>query len=105
MTTAEALPFFDADRIREAVPMADLLDAVEAAYRDVAAGRDRSPLRSHVELADGSLLLMPGVREGGAGASVKLVTVMPGNPQRGLPTIHATGRSTCARPSSCAWGW
>ena len=74
---------------REAVPMADLLDAVEAAYRDVAAGRDRSPLRSHVELADGSLLLMPGVREGGAGASVKLVTVMPGNPQRGLPTIHA----------------
>ena len=69
--------------------MADLLDAVEAAYRDVAAGRDRSPLRSHVELADGSLLLMPGVREGGSGASVKLVTVMPGNAARGLPTIQA----------------
>ena len=70
--------------------MADLLDAVEAAYRDVAAGRDRSPLRSHVELAEGALLLMPGVREGGAGASVKLVTVMPRNAQRGLPTIHAS---------------
>lgn len=69
--------------------MADLLDAVEAAYRDVAAGRDRSPLRSHVELPNGALLLMPGVREGGAGATVKLVTVMPRNAERGLPTIHA----------------
>jgi ornithine cyclodeaminase/alanine dehydrogenase-like protein (mu-crystallin family) len=33
---------------------------------------------------------MPGVREGGAGASVKLVTVMPNNPARGLPTVQAT---------------
>jgi ornithine cyclodeaminase/alanine dehydrogenase-like protein (mu-crystallin family) len=32
---------------------------------------------------------MPGLREGGAGASVKLVTVMAGNAARGLPTIHA----------------
>jgi len=89
MTTPGSLPFLDGDRIRQAVPMAELLDAVEAAYRDVAAGRDRSPLRTHVELADGALLLMPGARDGGAGASVKLVTVMPHNAERGLPTIHA----------------
>jgi ornithine cyclodeaminase/alanine dehydrogenase-like protein (mu-crystallin family) len=89
MTNA-APPFFDADAIRRAVGVPELLDAVEAAYRDVVAGRDRSPLRSHVPLgADGSLLLMPGVRDGGAGATVKLVTVMPGNAARGLPTIHA----------------
>lgn len=87
--TTPALPFLDADAIRGAVPIADLLDAVEAAFRDVAAGRDRSPLRSHVELGEGSLLLMPGVREGGAGASVKLVTVMPQNAQLGLPTVQA----------------
>lgn len=87
--TTNALPFLDRDTILRSVEIADLLDAVEAAYRDVAAGRDRSPIRSHVELADGSLLLMPGVREGGAGATVKLVTVMPGNAARQLPTIHA----------------
>ncbi|MEO5987086.1 MAG: ornithine cyclodeaminase [Candidatus Limnocylindria bacterium] len=89
MTTPDALPFLSGDRIRSSVPMSDLLDAVDAAYRDVAAGRDRSPLRSHVALGDGSLLLMPGVRVRGEGASVKLVTVMPGNAERGLPTIHA----------------
>jgi ornithine cyclodeaminase len=71
------------------MPIADLLDAVEEAYRDVAAGRDRSPLRSHVQLDAGDLLLMPGVRAGGVGASVKLVTIVPGNAERGLPTLHA----------------
>lgn len=97
-----ALPFLDADAIRAAVGIGEMLDAVEAAYRDVAAGRDRSPLRSRVELPDGDLLLMPGVREGASGTSVKLVTVTPDNAARGLPTIQAvvvwfdaeTGRPT-----------
>ncbi len=100
--TTDALPFLDGDAIRAAVPIGAMLDAVEAAYRDVAAGRDRSPLRSRVALDDGDLLLMPGVRSGGRGATVKLVTVMPDNPGRGLPTVQAlvvwldaaTGRPT-----------
>jgi ornithine cyclodeaminase len=83
------MPFFDADAVAGAVSMGELLDAVEGAYRDVAAGRDRSPARSRVALGDGDLLLMPGLRDGSSGASVKLVTVMPSNVARGLPTIHA----------------
>jgi len=83
------IPYLDADAIRAGVPIADMLDAVETAYRDVAAGRDRSPIRSRVELPNGDLLLMPGVRVDSAGASVKLVTVTPRNAERGLPTIHA----------------
>jgi ornithine cyclodeaminase len=79
----------DADQLSAAAPMPQLLDAIEAAYRDVAGGRDRSPIRSRIPMAAGDLLLMPGLRDGGAGASVKLVTVMPGNAARGLPTIHA----------------
>lgn len=82
-------PFLDADAIRGAVSIGDLIDAVDEAYRDVVAGRDRSPLRAHVPLDDGDLLLMPGVRAGGTGASVKLVTVMPGNAARGRPTVQA----------------
>lgn len=87
--TSDAIPFIDPDAIRAAVPVGELLDAVEGAYRDVAAGRDRSPLRSSVPMGGGDLLLMPGVREGGDGVSVKLVTVMPGNADRGLPTLQA----------------
>lgn len=83
------MELIDAASLRELVPMDRLLDAVEAAYRDVAAGRDHSPLRQHVELPDGGLLVvMPAVREGGSGAAVKLVTWVPGNPDRGLPTIQ-----------------
>jgi ornithine cyclodeaminase/alanine dehydrogenase-like protein (mu-crystallin family) len=84
-----AIPFFDADAVRGAVPIAELVDAVEDAYRDVAAGRDRSPMRSRVTLDGGDLLLMPGVRAGGRGATVKLVTLVPANADRGLPLIHA----------------
>lgn len=87
--TNEPPRFLDAGAIRAAVPIPDLLDAVEAAFRDVSAGRDRSPLRSRVELPNGDLLIMPGVREGGSGSTVKLVTVMPRNAARGLPTVQA----------------
>jgi len=81
----------DAAALRDLVPVGQLLDAVEAAYRDVAAGRDRSPIRVHVDLPGGGLLfLMPAARAGGAGASVKIITWVPGNPERGLPTIQGT---------------
>jgi len=82
-------PFLDADAIVSAVAIGDLIDAVDGAFRDVATGNDRSPLRSHVPLENGDLLLMPGVRAGGSGTSVKLVTVMPGNAARGRPTVQA----------------
>jgi ornithine cyclodeaminase/alanine dehydrogenase-like protein (mu-crystallin family) len=84
-----ALPFLDADALRTAVPIVELIDAVEQAYRDVAAGRDASPPRSRIPLPNGDLLLMPGLRREGSGASVKLVTVTPDNAARGLPTVQA----------------
>jgi len=79
----------DAEQVRAAAPMPALLDAVEAAYRDVASGRDHSPIRQRLSMGAGDLMLMPGLRDGGSGASVKLVTFMPANAARGLPTIHA----------------
>lgn len=65
--------------------MTEAIDALEAAF-----GAERlpaAPLRSHVETHDGTLLLMPAFGEEGVG--VKLVTLTPSNPERGLPFIHA----------------
>ncbi len=84
-----ALPFLDADAMRRGVPIVELIDAVEQAYRDLSAGCDASPPRSRVELPNGDLLLMPGLRQGGSGASVKVVTVTPFNSTRNLPTVQA----------------
>ena len=83
-----ALPFIDADALR-AVPIGDLIDAIEQAYRDVATGRDASPERLRVPMPHGDLLLMPGLRREASGASVKLVTVTPRNATRGLATVQA----------------
>ena len=85
----QPIPYLDAPSIRGVIEMGDLIDAVERAFRIVAGGRDRSPLRSHVDIQGGSLLLMPGLPSDASGFSVKLVTVMPGNAAAGRPTVQA----------------
>lgn len=79
------LPFVTADELDELLPMKAAIDAMEAAF--AAEVRPESPLRSRIETGHGDLLLMPAVGEAGTG--VKLVTVNPTNPGRGLPLIHA----------------
>jgi ornithine cyclodeaminase len=65
--------------------MAAAIDALEAAF-----GADplpESPLRSHIETASGTLLVMPAY--GASGVGVKLVTLTPANSEKGRPFIHA----------------
>ena len=81
--------FIGEGEVQALTPLSELVDAVELAYRDVAAGRDRSPLRSHAVFQGGDLLVMPGIREGAAGLSVKLVTIVPANAARSRPTVQA----------------
>lgn len=78
------LPVIDAAELRRALPMAAAIDALETAF-----GRSlpSAPLRSRVETASGSLLLMPSSSADALG--VKLVTLTPANPGHGLPYIHA----------------
>lgn len=63
--------------------MGAAVDALEAAFREAL---PEAPLRSRVAAGEGELLLMPAV--GPQGAGVKLVTVQPGNPGRGLPLVQ-----------------
>jgi ornithine cyclodeaminase/alanine dehydrogenase-like protein (mu-crystallin family) len=64
--------------------MTEAVDALEAVFK--LAGDVIVPPRSYIELHNGTLLLMPAADSAGAG--VKLVTVNPANPPRGLPLIN-----------------
>jgi ornithine cyclodeaminase/alanine dehydrogenase-like protein (mu-crystallin family) len=80
------LRVIDAEELRARLPMEAAVDALEEAFRTLDPGS--GPLRTHVETPTGTLLLMPAFGEAGVG--VKLVSLTPANPARGLPFIHAS---------------
>ncbi len=80
----DPLRWIDAAELRSALPFPAAIGAVVAAF---AAGAPAgTPMRSAVPAGDGQLLLMPAAGTGGVG--VKLVTVHPDNPSRGLPLVQ-----------------
>jgi len=78
------LPYLSADDVF-ALPWRDAVDALETALR---AGLDpaASPERGVVDVSAGQLLLMPA--ETPAGVGVKVASVGPGEPARGVPRIQ-----------------
>jgi alanine dehydrogenase len=81
----------DADQVRQALPMADAIDAMKRAYAQLSSGEADLPLRSRIGLpeVDGVSLFMPAYLPSDAGLAVKIVSVFPGNLALDLPTIHA----------------
>ncbi|HEX9891515.1 MAG TPA: ornithine cyclodeaminase family protein [Actinomycetota bacterium] len=79
------LPFLDGEALARLLPLPDAIDALEEVF--TAPRRPDTPLRTHVDVPGGELLLMPSAGDGGTG--VKLVTLNTANPGRGLPLIHA----------------
>ena len=75
----------DGDELARRLPISAAVDALEAAFRD--GELPDAPARTKVTTGAGELLLMPAA--GSSGAGVKIVTVAPGNPDRGLPLIHS----------------
>lgn len=67
------------------IDMGEMIAAVEAAFQEYAHGCCSMPSKSYVQLAQGDFRAMPGSLRGAAG--IKWVSVHPGNPQRGLPTV------------------
>jgi ornithine cyclodeaminase len=76
--------YISAVDLQGALSYGEAVDALEEAFRleDPGAG----PIRSHLEIPGGELLLMPA--HTAAGTGVKLVTLSHANPARGLPFIH-----------------
>lgn len=77
--------------VARACSMADAIEAVRQGFAALSAGLATVPVRASVPLArKGVALSMPAALAGGPYWSVKLVTVAPGNPERGLPLIAAS---------------
>ncbi len=75
--------------VRAAVTMNDVIDAVREGFIALVEGRAVAPLRGVMDTGNGITLAMPAQIQGADERTVKLVSVFPGNPARGLPTIHA----------------
>jgi ornithine cyclodeaminase/alanine dehydrogenase-like protein (mu-crystallin family) len=82
---ATAPAFHDAAAIARRLPHAAAVAALEAALRG-GLDPEADPPRTSAAAEGGELLLMPSAAGGGLG--VKLVSVAPANPQRGLPRVQ-----------------
>jgi alanine dehydrogenase len=80
-----------ADDIRTLVPMLDAIALMKAAFGELSAGAAVAPLRTPIEVASEQAvtLFMPAAVPSVGGLGLKVVSVFPNNPSRGLPTIHA----------------
>ncbi len=83
------LRILTATDIRAAVDMASAIDAMADAFSQLFRGRAEAPVRLSLEGDGGVTLFMPAyLRESGA-MGAKVVSVYPGNRERGIPAIHA----------------
>lgn len=78
----------DDDEVRRLLHLEPLLEAVRRALIDLSAGRVMQPLRTVMEFEQGLLFLKPVIT--GDVLATKLITQIPGNAARALPTMLAT---------------
>jgi alanine dehydrogenase len=75
-------------QVLELLDMAEIIIAVEQAFRDWTDGKGDMPAKAYLPLEKGDFRAMPASLPGAAG--IKWVSVYPGNPSLGLTTVTAT---------------
>jgi ornithine cyclodeaminase/alanine dehydrogenase-like protein (mu-crystallin family) len=83
----------NSDEVRRALPMRDAIQAMKSAYASLSDGRAVVPLRTRLPVPphEGLSLFMPAYvqTETSEALAVKIVSLFPGNPKRGLAFIQA----------------
>ena len=79
-----------ANDVRAALPMDQAIEAVGRAFGQFSAGNATVPLREKVPSHKGVTLIMPAFLHQSEDLAVKIVSVYPENPNRGLPTVAGT---------------
>ena len=76
--------------IHSALSMKSAIDAVEAAYSQLAAGKATMPLRTPIHTEKGVSLTMPAYLHESGDLAIKIVSVYTENPKLNLPTVTAS---------------
>jgi alanine dehydrogenase len=79
--------FLNKNDVRSLLNMADVIEAVEQAFKNWALGKAKMPPKAYLVLEQGDFRAMPGAIPGAAG--MKWVNVHPQNQSLGLPTVMA----------------
>ncbi|HUS78465.1 MAG TPA: ornithine cyclodeaminase family protein [Patescibacteria group bacterium] len=83
--------FLSDDDVRRLLSMSEVIDAVEEAFGEFAAGGVKMPPRSTIMLGkhNGSISLMPSYIEGSGALATKIISIYPDNRAKDLPTTIA----------------
>lgn len=77
-----------ASEVRAMLSMEDCIEAMDRAMRALSAGSIEAPPRRVSDLPRGHFFLMPGAMADGSVFGAKLVSLLPSNPERGLPAVQ-----------------
>lgn len=83
------LRILSASDIDAVLDMRAAVESMRDAFTQLSSGGAVVPLRLALETPGGTALFMPGHLSASGATAAKVVTVHPGNAQRGLPVIHA----------------
>jgi alanine dehydrogenase len=75
--------------VKAALSIADAIEATRLAFAQLSSGRAEVPVRTQWSASNGTALVMPAYLPDSRGLGAKIVSVFPGNPGRGLPTVNA----------------
>ncbi len=84
------LRLISGDDVRRLLPMEQAISLMRDAFAAISNGTAFVPVRTHVssDATGCRTLVMPSFVAGGKHMGIKLVSVQPSNPDRGLPTVH-----------------